>query len=440
MIDLQQSTPNLLAHLHRALAARDLATAERIAEVVSVREPGHEDVVGFLAGLALSRGEAMRALVLARGGVQARPESARLQFHHGLALSAMGDAAGALEAFRRAHEREPSMLAALLWQADCETALGCGENALRCQVRALDIAERNGLLAPGASLPPPIRERVARAVADVQSARKAAIEPLLAPLREMHGAPAIARIDRALERLYGGAAPQPTNALQRPSLLFVPGLPDQPWFEREQFPYLAALEAATDAIREELLGVLADDSVLSPYVDMPDAAPAAATWRSLNRSPAWSAYHLYRHGERVAGHCARCPNTMAILESLPLMRIDDHAPEILFSVLKPRTRIPPHTGVINGRLTVHLPLVVPENCGALRAGGEQRPWREGECLVFDDSFVHSAWNDSDQTRVVLILDAWNPHLSGPEREALATGIAELGRFNRRYGSDDPLRG
>jgi aspartate beta-hydroxylase len=128
---------------------------------------------------------------------------------------------------------------------------------------------------------------------------------------------------------------------------------------------------------------------------------------------------------------------VAVLESLPLMRIADHSPEILFSVLRPHTHIPPHTGVINGRLTVHLPLIVPENCGALRAGDEQRPWRIGECLVFDDSFVHEAWNDSDQTRVVLILDAWNPHLSEPEREALSTAIAELGAFHRRYGGDDP---
>jgi aspartate beta-hydroxylase len=71
----------------------------------------------------------------------------------------------------------------------------------------------------------------------------------------------------------------------------------------------------------------------------------------------------------------------------------------------------------------------------LRAGDEQRAWRIGECLVFDDSFVHEAWNDSDQTRVVLILDAWNPHLSEAEREALSTAIAELGFFNRRHGAE-----
>jgi aspartate beta-hydroxylase len=285
------------------------------------------------------------------------------------------------------------------------------------------------------TLEPPLRTRVERAITDVQRARRGAIEPALVALRNTTGANAIARIDRALARVYGEPAPKPTHPLQQPSLLFVPDLPDQAWFERAQFPFLAALEAATEMILDELLGVLADQSDLVPYVDMPDTAPAAEMWRGLNRSPAWSAYHLYRHGERVDAHCARCPKTVALLESLPLMRIPEHAPEILFSVLKPHTHIPPHTGVINGRLTVHLPLIVPENCGALRAGDEQRRWRVGECLIFDDSFVHEAWNDSDQTRVVLILDAWNPHLSEPEREALSIAIAELGYFNRRHNSD-----
>jgi len=429
------TTPELFARMQQALAARDADGAERIAEIISVREPSHEDVVGFLVARALSRGDHSRALNVARGGVRARPDSARLQFQFGLASSSVGDHESALQAFRLARQHDPNLLAAPLWQADCERALGRDDDALRSQLQALNLAERNGMLARIDTLAAPIRERIDRAIVEVQRARKSAIEPKLVRRRDPFGSASIARIDRALARVYGEAAPQPTHPLQQPSLLFVPGLPDQAWFEREQFPFLAILEAATDMIREELLGVLADESDLVPYVDMPDAAPAASMWRGLNRSTAWSSYHLHRHGERVDAHCARCPKTVALLESLPLMRIPDHAPEILFSVLKPRTHIPPHTGVINGRLTVHLPLVVPENCGALRAGDEQRPWRVGECLIFDDSFVHEAWNDSDQTRVVLILDAWNPYLSEAEREALATSIAELGSFNRTYGGD-----
>ena len=130
---------------------------------------------------------------------------------------------------------------------------------------------------------------------------------------------------------------------------------------------------------------------------------------------------------------------MVALDALPLLRIPGHGPEALFSVLRPGTHIPPHTGVMNGRLTVHLPLVVPPECGALAAAHEPRAWTEGECLVFDDSFVHEAWNRSAHTRVVLIFDAWNPDLTAVEREALAAGIAAIGDFHRRLGGADPMR-
>ena len=432
----KSSSPELLEHFRQALGAGQFDQAERYGEILSVREPGNEDVIGFLVARAVARQDNARALRLCQAAVQSRPESARLRFHLGTALEAGRNHEAAREAFRQARERAPDMMVAALWQADQELVLGRHEDALCSQLQALTLAERSGLLARDIHLAPAVRARVERAVTNVQQARHDALAAALAPLRGIYGAAALARIDRALPRLFGQAAPTPTHPLQQPTLLWLPDLPDQAWFEREQFPFLKKLEAATELIRDELLGVLADESELTPYIDMPDNAPATAIFQALNRSPNWSAYHLYRHGERVEEHCQRCPATVALLESLPLMRIPEHSPEILFSVLRPKTHIPPHTGVINGRLTVHLPLIVPENCGALRAGDEARAWRTGECLIFDDSFVHEAWNQSEQTRVVLILDAWNPHLSEAERAGLGTAIAALGAFHRRHGAED----
>jgi aspartate beta-hydroxylase len=171
---------------------------------------------------------------------------------------------------------------------------------------------------------------------------------------------------------------------------------------------------------------------------MADDAPAAPMWGALNRSPSWTGYHFFRHGERIESHCRRCPRTTAALEALPLLRIPGHAPEALFSVLRPGTHIPPHTGVINGRLTVHLPLVVPEDCGGLAVAREARTWHEGTCLVLDDSFVHEAINRSAQTRVVLIFDLWHPGLPTATRDALAAAIAAYGAFHRSLGLDDPM--
>lgn len=126
---------------------------------------------------------------------------------------------------------------------------------------------------------------------------------------------------------------------------------------------------------------------------------------------------------------ARCPRTSALLESLPLVRIREHAPEICFSVLAPGTHILSHTGVSNLRVVVHLPLIVPADC-AIVVGGETHAWREGEVVVFDDTFVHEAWNRGPSRRVILLMDTWNPHLSEVEREALAELVGAIGDFNR----------
>jgi aspartate beta-hydroxylase len=114
---------------------------------------------------------------------------------------------------------------------------------------------------------------------------------------------------------------------------------------------------------------------------------------------------------------------------MPLVRIRDHAPETLYSVLRPGTHILPHRGVTNTRLVTHLPLIVPPDC-ALRVGGETHVWEEGRCITFDDTFEHEAWNRSDQTRVVLILDSWNPDLSEAEQAAVTDLVAAIGDFNR----------
>jgi len=76
--------------------------------------------------------------------------------------------------------------------------------------------------------------------------------------------------------------------------------------------------------------------------------------------------------------------------------------------------------------------VVPEDC-ALVVGGERHAWREGRAVAFDDTYEHEAWNRGARTRVVLILDVWNPHLTPAERDAVAALVAAMGDFNRAAG-------
>jgi aspartyl/asparaginyl beta-hydroxylase (cupin superfamily) len=99
----------------------------------------------------------------------------------------------------------------------------------------------------------------------------------------------------------------------------------------------------------------------------------------------------------------------------------------MFSLLKPRTRIPPHTGVTNVRLVTHVPLIIPADCG-FRVGNDTRQWVPGTAWVFDDTIEHEAWNLSDQLRVVLIFDVWHPHLTSPERAMVTALMAGINAF------------
>lgn len=105
----------------------------------------------------------------------------------------------------------------------------------------------------------------------------------------------------------------------------------------------------------------------------------------------------------------------------------------MFSLLKPKTRIPPHCGVSNVRLVTHLPLVVPAGCG-FRVGDDVREWVPGRAWVFDDTIEHEAWNDSGELRAILMFDIWHPQLSNAERK-LVTALSEaMNSFGGGEGS------
>jgi aspartyl/asparaginyl beta-hydroxylase (cupin superfamily)/Tfp pilus assembly protein PilF len=196
--------------------------------------------------------------------------------------------------------------------------------------------------------------------------------------------------------------------------LHYPFLPADEFFDREHFPWLSELEAATGTILAELEAILADpEPGLTPYISLPPGVPASK-WSGLDKSLDWGAFHLWKEGERFDEACARAPRTAALVESLPICWIEGRAPNVFFSILKAGSHIPPHTGVTNVRSVVHLPLIVPDGC-EFRVGGETRRWVPGEAFAFDDTIEHEAWNRSDRDRAVLIIDAWNPYLSDHER-------------------------
>jgi aspartyl/asparaginyl beta-hydroxylase (cupin superfamily) len=214
--------------------------------------------------------------------------------------------------------------------------------------------------------------------------------------------------------------------LQSPTNFYYPGLPQTAFYPLEQFAWAKALEAATPDIKRELVAVLASESGFRPYVEGDSSRPnrGHALLNDLN----WSAFHLIENGKRVVGNVERCPDTMAALRALPIPRVAGRSPMVLFSVLRAHTHIPPHTGMLNTRLIVHLPLIVPAGC-RLRVGNSVRDVVEGKLLIFDDSIEHEAFNDSDDARVILLFEIWSPELSEDERGALTTLFESIGSYS-----------
>jgi aspartate beta-hydroxylase len=309
-------------------------------------------------------------------------------------------------------------------------AQGRSGDALLAYYRAIIEAQRQGRWLDARTTTPEIADRVRHAMRTVKAGRRRAFESALAPVYERHGRDAFRRFETCLAIQAGERAARFEDPRQRPSVLYFPGLPATPWFPRDAMPWFGDLERATGVIREELLALLpAAES--SERVFTSEAAERLGL-AGERGAPAWTGFYFWRHGERRDANHAACPRTSAALEALPLVRIREHAPEVMFSVLTPGTHILPHRGVTNTRVVCHLPLVVPPGC-ALVVGGERREWREGEALAFDDTYEHEAWNRGERTRVVLIIDVWNPHLSAAERDAVAVLVGALGDFNKAAG-------
>jgi aspartyl/asparaginyl beta-hydroxylase (cupin superfamily) len=213
---------------------------------------------------------------------------------------------------------------------------------------------------------------------------------------------------------------------QQPRFFYYPELPQIQFFDKQLFPWVRELESEFTAIRSEARAVLDADTDFVPYVRREGNRPVFNE-RGLLDNADWGAFFLIKDGVTVEANAARCPRAFAAVSKIPLSRIDKRTPSVLFSLLRPGARIPPHHGFMNARLIGHMPLIVPPNCG-LRVGNETRRWSEGEALFFDDSIEHEAWNLSAEPRIVLIFDVWRPELSARERELIAATLTAVDGF------------
>ena len=227
-----------------------------------------------------------------------------------------------------------------------------------------------------------------------------------------------ARLDRFRSNIVRRTRPYHAE----PTHFHYPGLREREFHDREDFPWLATLEAATDAISEDFHRLMASERAeLVPYVQYPDDVPLRQ-WAELNHNRAWTAIHLVQSGTVIEANARHCAATMAVLDALDQPDIPGRGPNAMFSLLAPGAHIPPHHGVSNARLVCHLPLIVPPGCW-FRVGEEKHDWQRGRAWVFDDTIEHEAMNGGDALRVILIIDTWHPDLSAEERKAVSAVVA-----------------
>lgn len=205
------------------------------------------------------------------------------------------------------------------------------------------------------------------------------------------------------------------NSIQDPTHHYYPGLPELEFYDPGQFAWVPAVESATAAIREELIGLLAGGAdQLRPFTPNDVGLPIGVS-KALPDNRDWSVLTLSEQGWLTPDHVERCPITwQTLLRNAPLPRVAGWGPSVIFSMLRAGAHIGAHTGMYNSRLICHLPLIVPPGC-RFRVGNQIREWEQGKLMIFDDTIEHEAWNDSGEDRVLLIFDIWRPELSEQEK-------------------------
>jgi aspartyl/asparaginyl beta-hydroxylase (cupin superfamily) len=362
------------------------------------------------ADRAASEGDVAAARSLLEQAVEADSGSMALWMKLSAMRKASGDLEGALAAINRALELSEFDFSALLSRAAILDNLG-DPNAGQAYRFAL------AQIQPGQAIPPEWQSVVAHARKRSSDYSKA-IERYLADNLPEDLSPA--ERSRA-DRFISNRSRDTRHYHQGPSEFHFPGMPEFEFHDRALFPGIAVLEQATDAIRAEFEALIAAEAAeMVPYVQFPETVPLRQ-WKELNNNPKWTAIHLLQNGWPVEANARHCPRTIEAVSAMDQPQVPGASPVAMFSLLAPRTHIPPHKGTTNTRLVCHLPLIVPPNCG-FRVGASTREWRVGEAFVFDDTIEHEAWNDSDELRVILILDVWPPTLGPGDRRAVATVI------------------
>ena len=403
--------------------------AENLLRQAQMHAPRHPLVLNETAMRLMRAGRSAEAERLLADAERLEPGNPEILFNHVLALRALARTEKAMAVLDRLLAIDRGHMAGLFEKASIEEERGELRTAAATYHAALQMLPPN--FQPPRWMERPLK-RARQAVEENNRALEAHVAEGLADLRSERTALSLRRFDQCVEILLH----KRRIFRQQPTFLYYPELPAIEFYDRDAFPWLDRLEAAADAMRAELESVLAErgNAALEPYI-ADQAGLDLRYYRELNRSRRWGVYPLWREGVAFPEHIARCPKTAAALRAWPPWDVPGSGPTALFSILAPRTRIPAHTGPVNTRLVVHLPLIVPEGCG-FRVGGQIREWQPGKAFVFDDTIDHEAWNNSDMPRAILIVDTWSPYIDPADRELIRALTERMDHWYKRDSGRD----
>jgi len=177
-------------------------------------------------------------------------------------------------------------------------------------------------------------------------------------------------------------------------------VPHKPYISLAHFPELETLRANADVIREEGIALMAHARMRLP--DQNDDAG----FNSFAKA-GWKRFYLKWYGDAHPSAERLCPRTTALLRGLPSVSA------AMFATLPPGGVLNPHKDPYAGSMRYHLGLVTPnDDACRIVVDGEVYSWRDGEGVIFDETFIHKAENGTDVERLILFCDVARPLRSG----------------------------
>ncbi len=413
-----------VAAMRAAQAGRDDEATRLWGRILAI-DPNHLRTLTALGQRAFRQGDKESARTAFQRIVDLDGSDAQQWIHLALACRNLNDDEAEGDAIHRALSLDPTELVALILRANLLERQGKTHEAARAYGSVAAVAP------PIERLRPELQPAVSQALAHAENYHRdmgAFLDRYLDPYRKGFAGENLKRFSDSVDIMVGRKKRYDSQSV----VYHYPGLAAVEFFDRAEFPWLDAFEAATGEIRDEFLAVLVADGGPGPAVARPEDAPQSE-FAELRDSPHSNDVHLYRMGKPFEENAARCPVTMKLLEGAPQPDQPGRTPTAMFSLLGARTRMPPQAGASNVRLVTHVPLIIPAGCG-FRVGNDTRQWVAGQAWVYDDTIEHEAWNDSDRLRVVLMFDIWNPQLTPPEREMIAALASGLNAFTGGAGA------